>query len=57
MGLHVVPDEETVPTRGLRVRGDLRAFSHDRHRTDRKNRAIRCEECQRILVRTAESGL
>ena len=39
-------DRGEHPRTSMRIiRGDLRAFSHDRHRTDRKNRAIRCEEC------------
>lgn len=33
-----------IRTRGRLIRDDLH-FDHDRHRTDRKNRPIRCEQC------------
>jgi hypothetical protein len=32
-------------TRGRLIHDDLRPFAHERHRTDRRGEAIRCEQC------------
>lgn len=41
-----------VRTRARLIRDDLH-FDHDRHRTDRKNRPIRCEECHERSAQAA----
>ncbi len=38
------------------ITADLRPFDHDRHRSDRKNKPIRCEECHANTSRTTSTA-
>lgn len=43
-------------SRSRLIRDDVRPFDHERHRTDRKNQPIRCEQCHDRTTRAAGYG-